>query len=146
VFKIQKVRLQHEYTLSIITSQLHCFQLRTILNGKDFKFVSHGLCTKKQNILLQHMREKKFGFWLINVEISINTKTRLQIMTFPQLLVKIKNSISCMCWRRMFCFSVHGPWEKNLKFFPFKVVLSWKQCSCDVIIERVYWYKTKISH
>ena len=32
-----------KYTLSIIRSQLHCFQLlRTILNGKDFKFFSHG--------------------------------------------------------------------------------------------------------
>ncbi len=49
-----------QYTLSIITSQLHCFQLRTTLNGKDFKFFSHGLCTEKQNILLQHMHEKKF--------------------------------------------------------------------------------------
>jgi hypothetical protein len=38
---------------------------------------------------------------------------------------------------------VYGPWQKNnLKSFPFKVVLSWKQCSCDVIIERVYWKKT----
>ena len=40
-----------ENTLSIITSQLHCFQLRTTLSGKDFKFLSH--------ILLQHMREKE---------------------------------------------------------------------------------------
>jgi hypothetical protein len=31
-----------KYTLSIITSQLHCFQLRTTLNGKDFKFFSHA--------------------------------------------------------------------------------------------------------
>jgi hypothetical protein len=47
-----------QYTLAIITSQLHCFQLRTILNGKDFKFFSHGLCTKKQNNLLQHVHGK----------------------------------------------------------------------------------------
>jgi hypothetical protein len=73
------------------------------------------------------------------VEISFNTKTRLQVMTFPHLLAKMKNSFSCMCSRRMFCFSVHIPWEKNLKSFPFKVVLSWKQRSCDVIIERVYY-------
>jgi hypothetical protein len=53
-------------------------------------------------------------------------------------LIKIQNFFSRMCWRRMFCFSVHSPWEKNLKSFPFKMVLSWKQCSCDVIIERVY--------
>ena len=55
---IYKTLLQ--YTLSIITSQPHCFQLRTNLNGKpDFKFFSHGLCTEKQNILLQHMFEKE---------------------------------------------------------------------------------------
>jgi hypothetical protein len=121
--------------------ELHCFQLRTTLNGKDFKFFSHGLCTEKQNILLQHMREKMFWFWSINMEISINTKTRLQVMTWSLVfvLIKIKNYFSCMCWRRMFYFSVHSPWEKNLKSFPFKVVLSWKQCSCDVIIERVYY-------
>ena len=56
---------QFQYTLSIIMSQLHCFQLRTILNGKDFKVFSHGLCTEKQNILLQYMHEKYF-FILIN--------------------------------------------------------------------------------
>jgi hypothetical protein len=80
------------------------------------------------------MREKNFGFWSINMEISINTKTRL----FPHLLVKINNYFSFTCWRAMFCFSVHSPWEKNLKSFPFKMVLSWKQCSCDVIIDRMY--------
>jgi hypothetical protein len=48
-----------------------------------------------------------------------------------------------MCWRRMFCLSVHSPWEKNLKSFPFKVVLSWKQCSCDVIIDTSYRYLMK---
>ena len=30
-------------------SQLHCFQLRTTLNRKDFSFFSHGLCTEKQS-------------------------------------------------------------------------------------------------
>jgi hypothetical protein len=59
-----------KYTLSIITSQLHRFQLRTTLNGKDFKFFSHGLCTEKQNILLQHMHKKEF-FILTNKCISI---------------------------------------------------------------------------
>ena len=51
-------QIKCKYTLSIITSQLHCFQLRTTLNGKDFKFFPHRLCTEKQNILLQHMHEK----------------------------------------------------------------------------------------
>ena len=69
--------MSSQYTLSIITSQLRCFQLRTTLNGKDFGFFSHGLCTEKQNILLQHMREKTFWILTINMEISINTKTSL---------------------------------------------------------------------
>ncbi len=44
----------------------------------DFKFFSHGLCTEKQNILLEHMREKEFFILTgpINVEISFNTKLR----------------------------------------------------------------------
>ena len=32
------------------------------LNEMDFKFVSHGLWSEKQNILLQHMHKKNFGF------------------------------------------------------------------------------------
>jgi hypothetical protein len=55
--------IRYRYDVSIITSQLHCFQLRTTLDGKDFKFFSHGLCTEKQNILLQHMHEKHF--WIL---------------------------------------------------------------------------------
>jgi hypothetical protein len=104
----------YQYTLSIITSQLHCFQLRTSLNGKDFKFFSHGLCTEKQNILSStHVCMKNnYLFWPINVEISFNTKTRLQVI--PYLLIKIQKYFSRMCWRRsMFCFSVHNPWEKT---------------------------------
>ena len=65
-----------EQTSPVITSQLHCFQLRTTLNGMDFKFVSHGLWSEEQNILLQHMHKKEF--WPINVELSLNTKTRLR--------------------------------------------------------------------
>jgi hypothetical protein len=38
-------------------------------------FVSHGLWSEEQSILLQHMHKKEF--WTINVEISLNTKTRL---------------------------------------------------------------------
>ena len=34
--------------------------LRTILNGMDFKFVSHGLWSEKQNILLRHMHKREF--------------------------------------------------------------------------------------
>jgi hypothetical protein len=33
------------------------------------------------------MREKNFGFWSINMEISINTKTRLQVMTWSLVFV-----------------------------------------------------------
>jgi hypothetical protein len=90
---------------------------------------------------------KKYSlFWAIIVEISFNTKTRLhdleprfRVNAYFHLLIKIQNYFSRMCWRRIFCFSLHSPWEKSLKSFPFKMVLSWKQCSCDVIIGRVYW-------
>ena len=81
--------------------------------------------------------KKNFGFWPINVEISLNTKTRLrgQEGPWPLSLVFVFKLIStfnsqnpkfflCMCWRRMFCFSDHSPWETNLKSIPFKVVLS----------------------
>ena len=51
-----------KYTLSIITSQLHCFQLRTTLNGKDFKFFFlMGYAQRSRaSILLHHMHEKEF--------------------------------------------------------------------------------------
>ena len=51
----------------------------------DFKFDSHWLFSEKQNILLQHMHKKNFGSWLINVEIILNTKTRLWSHDFPGL-------------------------------------------------------------
>ena len=55
-----------KYTFRVITSQLHCFQLRTTLNRIDFKFVSHGLWSKKQNILRQHMHKKEF--WILTIK------------------------------------------------------------------------------
>ena len=71
-------------------------------------------------------------------EIILNTKTKLGshgnsasfscLRLFPHLLVKVQNSFWCMCWRRMFCFSYHNPWETNLKSILFKVVLIWKPC------------------
>jgi hypothetical protein len=42
----------------------------------------------------------------------------------------------------MLCFFARSQWEKNLKSIPFKGVLSWKQCSCDVITGKVYWGTT----
>jgi hypothetical protein len=36
-----QINVMCQYTLSIITSQLYCFQLRTTLNGKDFKLFTH---------------------------------------------------------------------------------------------------------
>ena len=43
----------------VITSQLHCLQLRnTLNNGMDFKFVSYKLWTEKHNILRQHMHKR----------------------------------------------------------------------------------------
>jgi hypothetical protein len=44
------------------------------LKWKGFQVFSHGLCTEKQNILLQHMHEKEFFILPINVEISLTRK------------------------------------------------------------------------
>jgi hypothetical protein len=104
-------------------------------------FFSHGLCTEKQisrTSFFNTCMKNNSLFWPINVQISFDTKTRLQVMTWSLVLVLMLISIfidqnpnffPCMCWRRMFCFSVHSPWEKSLKSFPFKVVLRWKQCT-----------------
>ena len=92
--------------------------------------------------------KKNFGFWPINVEIILKTRTRLNspgysasfscLRLFAHLLVKFQNYFLCMCCRRMFCFSDHSPWETNLKAIPFKVVLSWNRGSRDVITGKVY--------
>jgi hypothetical protein len=75
-------------------------------------------------------------FWPINVEIRFNTKTRLQ--AWPGCVEEGWIFHGCV---EEGCSAthnhVHSPWEKNLKSFPFNMVLSWKQCSCDVIIERM---------
>jgi hypothetical protein len=41
------------------------------------------------------------------------------IKLISTFIVKIQNYFLCMCWRRMFCFSDHSPWETNLKSIPF---------------------------
>ena len=46
-----------------LLAQLHCFQLRTTLNGMNFKFVSPELWPEKQSILLQDMHKKEFLFF-----------------------------------------------------------------------------------
>ena len=38
----------------------------------DFKFVSHGLWSEKQNILLQHMHKKEF--WILTNKCENNNK------------------------------------------------------------------------
>ena len=38
----------------------------------DFKFVSHGLWSEKQNILLQHMHKKEF--WILTNKCGNNLK------------------------------------------------------------------------
>ena len=48
------------------------FQLSTTLNEIDFKFVFHGLWSKKQNILLQHMHKKEF--WILTNKCGNNLK------------------------------------------------------------------------
>jgi hypothetical protein len=97
-------------------------------------FFLMGYAQRSRTSFFNTCMKNIFLFWPINVEISFNTKTRL---VFALMLISIFIGQN-KCWRRMFCFSVHCPWEKDLKSFPFKVILSWKQCSCDVIIARVY--------
>ena len=65
-----------EYTFAVITSQLHCFQLRTTLNGIDFKFVSHGLWSEKQNILRQHMHKNEF--WILTNKCGNKLKNEIE--------------------------------------------------------------------
>ena len=48
------------------------FHLRTTLNGMDLKFVSHGLWSEKQNILLRHMHKKEF--WILTNKCWNNLK------------------------------------------------------------------------
>jgi hypothetical protein len=48
-----------QYTLSIITSQLHCFQLRTTLNGKDFKFFLMGYAQRSRTSFFNTCAKKK---------------------------------------------------------------------------------------
>ena len=55
----------------------------------DFKFVSHGLWSEKQNILLQHMHKKNFG---------------VSLRLFPHLLVKIQNSFYACVEEGCFAF------------------------------------------
>jgi hypothetical protein len=57
-------------TFSVITSQLHCFQLRTTLNGIDFKFVSHRLLPQEGPWPLSLV----FVFKLISTFIGQNPK------------------------------------------------------------------------
>jgi hypothetical protein len=56
------IQSEGQYTLSVITSQLHCsFQLRTTLNGKDFNFFLMGCALREaEQFLLQHMHKKEF--------------------------------------------------------------------------------------
>ena len=51
----------------------------------DFKFVSHGLWSEKQNILPQQMHKKEFWIFANNASFSY-------LRLFPHLLVKIQNS------------------------------------------------------
>ena len=46
--------------------------IRTTLNGMDFKFVSHGLWSEKQNILFRQMYIKEF--WILTNKCGNNLK------------------------------------------------------------------------
>ena len=78
-----------------------------------------GYCQRSRTSFFNKCIKKNFGFSPINVEIILNSKTRLNshgcsasfsyLGLFPHLLVKIQNSFLCMCSRRMFCFSENSP-------------------------------------
>ena len=63
-----------QYTLSIITSQLHCFQLRTILNGKNFIFFLMGYA-QRSRASFNTCAKNNFGFW-----------SRVYYLSLPHLL------------------------------------------------------------
>jgi hypothetical protein len=65
-----------QYTLSMITSQLHCFQPNAILNGRISSFFLMSYAQKSRTSFFNTCAKKTFRFWSINMEISINTKTR----------------------------------------------------------------------
>ena len=65
----------------------------TTLNGVDFKFVSHGLWSEKQNMLLQHMHKKEF--WILTNECENNLKHENEAKgPWPLSLVFVFNIIS----------------------------------------------------
>ena len=59
----------------------------------DFKFVSHGLWSEKQNVLLQHMHQKEF--LILTNKCGNNLKHENEAFSclrlFPHLLVKFQN-------------------------------------------------------
>ena len=113
-------------------------QLTTTLNRVNFTFVSHRLCLEAQNILCQHMPKTEFGILTIKHANKLKHENEAEghgpsasfscLSLFACLIVKIPNSVLCMCWWRMSCASDDSLWEINLKPTIFKVVLSWKQC------------------
>jgi hypothetical protein len=60
IFVIFRIELQ--YTLSIIMSQLHCFQLRTTLNGKDFKFFLMGYAQRSRTSIFNTCMKNNYLF------------------------------------------------------------------------------------
>jgi hypothetical protein len=141
---ISKFHQKCQYTLSIITSQLHCFKLRTTLTGKDFKgFFLMGYAQRSRTSFFNTCIKNNSSFWPINVEISISTKTRPDAPP-DNLEPRVKAYFHIYWSKSKICFHVlkkdvlllciaHE--KKNVNSSPFKVVLSWKQCSCDIIIE-----------
>jgi hypothetical protein len=73
----------------------------------DFKFVSHGLWSEKQKILLEHMHEKEF--WILTIKCGNKLKheneaiaplgpsASLSCLSLLISTFKIQNSFLCMC-------------------------------------------------
>ena len=83
-----------KYTLSIITSQLHCFQLRTTLNGKDFK---------------------GFFSWAMHGEAEHPHDLEPRFRVNAYLLIKIQNVFRACVEEGCSASLCMGPWEKNLE-------------------------------
>ena len=108
VHKIRKWISRSVHVISISQPNYLVYRSLTWLqaysNEMDCKSYSHGLCSRMEEIFLEHKHGKEFPFWWMNAkinfnrEINFNTKTRLQVLLWrlvfycgvvPNLLLNI---------------------------------------------------------
>ena len=100
--------------------QLHCFQLRTTSNGKDFKgFFVMGYAQRSRASSFNTCMKSNSLTNECGNKLTRGSRFVFALMLFSIFIDQNPKFFLCMCWRRMFCFSVHSPWEKSLKSFPF---------------------------